>query len=101
MRRWRPTPQRPLVFRAVFRARPAFRLVLALPAQLPARLRRARLHRLGLHRLDPQRLDPQRLDLQLLDPLRKPARLPRRQIARLPALPRARAWGLAHRRRRS
>jgi len=57
--------------------------------QLPARLRRAL----------PQGLDPQLLDPQLLDPLRKPARLPRRQIARLSALPRG--WGLARRRRRS
>ena len=88
MRRWRPAPQLPLVFRAMFRARPVFRLVLVLLVQLPARLRRALPQGLGLHRLD----------LQLLDPLRKPARLPRRQIARLPALPRARAWGLAHRR---
>ena len=84
MRRWRPAPQLPLVFRAVFRARPAFRLVLALLAQLPVRLRRAL---------------PQRLDPQLLDLLRKPTRLPRRQIVRVHALPRGR--GLARRRRRS
>lgn len=88
MRRWRPAPQLPLVFRAMFRARPVFRLVLALLVQLPVRLRRARLQGLDLQLLDPQ----------VLDPLRKPARLLRRQIARLPALPRARAWGLARRR---